>query len=628
MATETTNTDIFAYSDGKDFYHKKINTVPTPPKNIDVDINNTFMANIVNQGIASSINLSKIDSLTQVANNRETVMELLDSMSEDSLIASVLEIYAEDATETNDNGDSVWCVSDDPKIAKYVTFLLDTMGVNKHIYTWAFELCKYGDVYVRLYKKSEYEYDLFDLDGRKKKLDEAVKLKIYPKSDHYSHYVEMVPNPAEMFELVRMGKSYAYIKANVNASAKNMDQPIYNSYRYSFARQDVELYNPTEFVHGCLEDSTNRVPEEMEILVGSGTEQHSLLYSVRKGQSLLYNIFKIWRTMMLIENAMLLNRVTKSSIIRIVGVEVGDMPKEQVGPHLLGIKQLLEQKTSLDTGSSMNEYNNPGPIENNVYIPTHDGKGSISIQTVNDDTNVNGLADVDYFKNKLCAATRIPKQYLGDTDDAAGFNGGTSLSLISSRYAKAIKRIQATLCQMITDAVNLMLIDKGLDSYVNRYTIKMQPPSTQEEKDRREAQGTRVNAVQDIMNLLSDSVDDPVAKLEMLKSLLSDVLDDSAILNILNEQIEKLEMENQKEQEEKEAEKSNDSEIINDFSGSDFNLGSGSDSNDSLLDISNETSEISAPDFSDVEYSSESSGASSLPTPGDLDLGDLSDMNG
>ena len=51
-------------------------------------------------------------------------MELLDTMSEDSTIASALEIYAEDATERNDLNKIVWCVSSDPKIADYVTYLL------------------------------------------------------------------------------------------------------------------------------------------------------------------------------------------------------------------------------------------------------------------------------------------------------------------------------------------------------------------------------------------------------------------------------------------------------------------------------------------------------------------------
>lgn len=135
---------------------------------------------------------------------------------------------------------------------------------------------------------------------------------------------------------------------------------------------------------------------------------------------------------------------------------------------------------------------------------------------------------------------RVPKQYFNQTDDSTGFNGGTSLTIISSRYAKMIKRIQNTMIQAITDAVNLMLIDKGLDSYVNEFTIHMLVPTTQEEIDRRENLSNKVQLTSDIMNMLSD-IEDPQAKLRILKSLLSNVIDDNDILSIIQEQIDELE---------------------------------------------------------------------------------------
>ena len=108
----------------------------------------------------------------------------------------------------------------------------------------------------------------------------------------------------------------------------------------------------------------------------------------------------------MLENSVLLNRVTKSSIVRILGIEVGDMPKEMVQPHLQGIKSLIEQKSSLNTDQSMNEYTNPGPIENNIYVPTHNGVGAINMQTIGGDVDVKGLADLDYFKDRVFGCLR------------------------------------------------------------------------------------------------------------------------------------------------------------------------------------------------------------------------------
>ena len=123
----------------------------------------------------------------------------------------------------------------------------------------------------------------------------------------------------------------------------------------------------------------------------------------------------------------------------------------------------------------MNEYTNPGPVENTIYMPVRGEQGSINISQIGGDVNVTGLEDLKYFTNQLFGALRIPKQYLGMTDDETGFNGGTSLALVSSRYAKTIKRIQSTLCNMITDIINLFLLDKGLDNYVNKFQIRSKP---------------------------------------------------------------------------------------------------------------------------------------------------------
>lgn len=630
---EFTNQDINVYEDGTDVYGMKTNPIPAPEKNIGIQTHDQFIDDVVQAGLSSRLDIGKIESFTQISNNRETVMQLLDTMSEDSTIAAALELYAEDATEANDAGDIVWCTSDDDAVAKYVTFLLNTMNVNKHIYQWAYSLCKYGDVYLRLYRESEYDDKLFDSKKPKKALHEDAKnndeksslkedviLKAYSEKDKYSHYVEMVPNPAEVFELTRFGKSCGYIKANIGTFARKNDMMFNNVYRYSFKRNDVEVFDATEFVHAALEDNTSRIPEEVDIFLEDkdyDTNTNSLSYTVRRGQSLLYTIFKLWRMMMLIENSLLLNRLTKSSIIRIIGVEVGDMPKENIGPHLMGIKQLMEQKTALDINNSMSEYTNPGPVENNVYIPTHGGQGAISIQSVNDSPDVSGLADVDYFKNKLYAALKIPKAFLGDTDDPGGFNGGTSLALQSSRYAKTVKRIQATLCQMITDAVNLMLIDKGLDSYVNRFTIKMQSPTTQEEKERQEAKGTNINMIQDIMNLLDGTeIEDASAKLRILKALLSETISDPEVLAIIEEQIQQM------EEAEEEGIDTTDDELRAlggegpDSVGGSIHRAGGFDN---APDISSEEISIETPE--------ETAEETILPTPGELNAGDFTDLN-
>ena len=483
------DSEIFIQQDVE--YNQKIKPVETPSKNIGIDVDNQFMDNIVGAGLAGKLDMAAIESFTNISRSRDSVYDLIDMMMADSTMASVLETYSEDATEYNDQGRIVWVEADNPLISKYVEYLLDTMNIDKHIYSWVHCLIKYGDVYLKLFRKSDEENaELhFDTPNERSVLNEGVVAKAHNDSDHYTGYVEMIKNPAEVFELTKFGKTRGYIKTNIETLAENnaySQQNMLNSYiqLYRFNEKDVELYAADEFVHGFLEDNSSRVDEKVNIFYNTkdyDTDETSAdadyTFNVRRGQSLFYTAFKAWRELSLVQNAILMNRITKSAIIRAIMVNVGDMPKEMVGPHMQGIKQLIEQKAAISAATSISEYTNPGPIENNIYIPVHGETGNINIQSIGGDVDIGQLTDLDKMQNQLFGSLRVPKQYFGLTDDSAGFNGGSSLAIISSRYAKAIKRIQNSVIQMITDLINLMLIDKGFDSYVNDFTIRMQAPT-------------------------------------------------------------------------------------------------------------------------------------------------------
>lgn len=640
MADILNNQDSI-FMDASDLYGSKINPVPVPEKNIGIDTTGEIY-DVLIQGVKSSMmDISKLESFTQVSQNREMLYEVLDTMCEDTTIAAALEIYAEDSTELAENGRIVWCQSEDENVSKYITYLLDILNVDKNIFKWVYCLCKYGDVYIRLFRNSDMEDSLFtsDISNERKELtekfehindpkepiNESVTVHAYDANDRYSQYVEMVPNPAEMFELTKFGKTYAYIKAPVRGGVQktqtSIDVPVW---RYMFRRDDVTVYDATTFVHASLEDDFQRFPEYVDIFIDNNIENNDdsnkLSYTVRHGQSILYSVYKLWRSLTLLENSLLLNRLTKSSILRIINVEVGDMPKENVGKHMMGIKALFEQKAALDTGNIMSEYTNPGPMENCIYVPIHNGIGNITTQQVGGDVDVRGLSDIDYFQNKLFSGLKIPKQYLGDTDDSTGFNGGTSLSLISSRYAKTVKRIQSTIIQLITDMINLLLLDKGLVSYVNKFTIKMQPPTTQEEIDRRDNMSSKVGVAQDIMNLVGD-IEDPIQKLKILKILLSEIVEDPEVINVLQEEIDRLELTPEVET----VEGDNDSVDIN-MRGGPSGLRSSRPIDD--MDISPEESPMEEPPTEGGEMEGGTEMISQLPSPADLgiDMTDTANM--
>ena len=561
------------YVDSKDLYGKKIQSEPVPEKQIGIDTEDSVFQDIINASTQNVLDVSAFTNFDSASRSRDQVYDLMDTMCQDSTISAVLEAYTEDSVERNDLGQIIWADSSDSDIGKYVNYLLDTMRVDKHIYKWAQSLCKYGDLYLRIYRESEYDDGLFDktntkpkklnedvdlsdpdIDIPQEKLEEQVNLKAYAKQDHFVQYLEMQPNPAQVFELTKFGKTYAYIKTHVAPQSSTNSGSSWNgpanslfNYKYDFNRGDIDVYSATEFVHGCLEDDSSRTPEEVTITLNS---DKNITYQVKRGTPLFYNAFKVWRELLLLKNSVLLNRVTRSSLVRAIQIEIGDMPKEQVQPHLQGVKRLFEQSQSIVAGKSMSEYTNPGPIENNIYIPTRTGKGAISLQQVGGDVNVGQLADLDYYTDVLFGALGVPKAFFAHTDDSAGFNGGESLAQISSRYAKRIKRIQDTILQTLTDAINILLLDRNLGNYINKFTLKMQPPTTSEEVAKRETMANRVQLTSDIMNNLGD-VEDPIVKLKILKSLFAEYLNNTEVVDLLQQEIEKMEseVEDQEEQE-------------------------------------------------------------------------------
>lgn len=565
-----------------EFVGKKIKAVPKEEKNFGVDTQDTLLHNIVEAGISSNLDTTDLENFLQVAHTREAYYQILDTMKDDNIVKAVIEAYAENSTISNDAGNKVWVESEDPKVQKYVTYLLKALQIDKNIYSWTSSFITYGDCYLKLYRQSEYDDDLFDekqVETKQKlteskagnvealneelgklpdedkveenqQLNEGLKIAYYDQNDHFTNYVEMVINPGEMFELTKFGKTMGYIKAPYNVfnnklTSDRQDQLWLNTLQYDVVQEDVTLFQATDYVHAVMDAGDNRVEETVNIYrdkdaqANSGT---SYSYKVKRGKSMLYDWYKTWREMSLLEDAIILNRLTKSSLVRIIQIEVGDMPKDMISSHLQSIKAMMEQKGSLDTGNKYQEYNLAGPIENNIYVPTHEGKGNISVANVGGDYDPKQLTDLEYFRDKFFGSTGIPKQFFGFTEDGAGFNGGESLTIISSQFAKRVKKIQSDMLAMLDDLINTLLYDRKLYSYINNFSLKMVEPLSQEDKDRKDAQTNALGVLRDTMDVLGDISDVPT-RLKIIKTLIQSFTTEPEILDYIQDEIDRLEQE-------------------------------------------------------------------------------------
>ena len=130
MDKETLRNTAFPEQDDA-LFNKKVTPVAVPQHEIGIDLDNRVLDNIVDTMETSQFDINALNSFTQVSRSRNDIYDTLDDMGDDSIIAAVLETYAEDATERNDDGLIVWAESDDAEVAKMVEYLLDTLNVDK-----------------------------------------------------------------------------------------------------------------------------------------------------------------------------------------------------------------------------------------------------------------------------------------------------------------------------------------------------------------------------------------------------------------------------------------------------------------------------------------------------------------
>lgn len=484
----------------------------------------------------SIIDMNTLSDFFTISNNRNDKYLGFEEMLEDPIIAAAVEMYADDATTYNDSGDVIWAEGEDTKIVDAANRLIRVLGLNEKAWRHIYSLCVYGDLYLRLYRVGD-ESDYSTMYNTNTNYAQ-ITVKPADKQRLLEEYIEFVDNPACLFDLQNKDKTTGFIRVadttQIQTDTVFSTQPL-----QTISISNTMMYDRTAFIHISLAESISRNPELLK--VDEGDDKFNV-YKIKSGKSILEDAYPVTQSLKLLEDSLLLNRLTKSAIVRLLQIEVGDMPKTEVSNLLHRFKNNLEQKMAVDKRTGLSKsFNSPGPMDNIVYSITKDGKGAINVQNLGGDVNVKDIMDLDYFNNKKLAALKIPKQFLNfDSPEGIGGNG-TSLTKISSRYAHTIKRIQNAYIQGITNLINYFFMDKDLD-YVNKFTIKMVSPSTVEDAERAETLSNNINQVSDLMGLVGELPEED--QMKILAQLFSEKLNLTDIAEIIQEYADKLEAEN------------------------------------------------------------------------------------
>jgi hypothetical protein len=212
------------------------------------------------------------------------------------------------------------------------------------------------------------------------------------------------------------------------------------------------------------------------------------------GKSMIEGGRRVWKQLMLMEDAMLIHRVMRAPEKRIFKIDVGNIPPNEVDNYMQKIINSSKKVPFIDekTGEYNLKYNMQNLIED-YYMPVRGNDNGTSIDTLKG-MEYDMTADINYLKGKLMAALKIPKAYLGYEEDT---NGKATLAAMDIRFAKTIERVQRVLISELTKIAIVHLYAQGIeDDRLTEFSIELTIPSKIYEQEQVELYTSKVALIQ------------------------------------------------------------------------------------------------------------------------------------
>jgi hypothetical protein len=361
-----------------------------------------------------------------------------DGMDNDPIIASALDIYSDESTVKNELGDvlKINCANENTKQILHNLFY-DIINIEFNLWPWTRNLVKYGDFFLQL----EISPELGIINVMPLSVYETSRIEGFDAQN--PQRVKFVYSPFQNPN-----------SALVTASSK----------------REFENY---EIAHFRLYSDSNFLPY---------------------GKSMVEGARRVWKQLMLMEDAMLIHRIMRAPEKRIFKVDVGNIPPTEVDNYMQKIINSSKKVPFLD--QSTGEYNLKYNIQNLIedyYMPVRGSDNGTSIDTLKV-LEYNMIEDINYLKGKLMAALKIPKAFLGYEEDVSG---KATLAAQDIRFAKTIERIQKVLVSELTKIAIVHLYSQGLDNEEELdFTLELTIPSKIYEQEKVELYTSKIALIQ------------------------------------------------------------------------------------------------------------------------------------
>tara|TARA_X000001388_G_scaffold56303_1_gene41534 strand:- start:1359 stop:3092 length:1734 start_codon:yes stop_codon:yes gene_type:complete len=218
------------------------------------------------------------------------------------------------------------------------------------------------------------------------------------------------------------------------------------------------------------------------------------------GQSVLEQIFKVYKQKELLEDAIIIYRVQRAPERRVFYIDVGNMPTHLAMQFVERVKNEINQRRIPSASGGANYIDatyNPMSINEDYFFPqTAEGRGS-KVDTLPGGTNLGEIDDLRFFTNKLFRGLRIPSSYLptGAEDGGQQYNDGRvgTAYIQELRFNKYCARLQSMLASTFDDEFKLWIAKKGYNIDNSMFEIKLNPPQNFAQYRQTEMDQSRVN---------------------------------------------------------------------------------------------------------------------------------------
>jgi len=195
------------------------------------------------------------------------------------------------------------------------------------------------------------------------------------------------------------------------------------------------------------------------------------------GSSVLESARRIWRQLILMEDAMLVYRVIRAPERRVFYIDVGNIPPNEIANHMEQAVTSLKRQPAVDkTTGKMDERFNPYAVDEDYFLAVRGGESGTKIDTLPGGQNTTAIEDVEYIQKKLFAALKIPRAYLGYDEDVGA---KATLAQEDIRFSRTIARIQKTIIAELNKLAMIHLYCHGFDEdELAGFDMKLTNPSS------------------------------------------------------------------------------------------------------------------------------------------------------